>query len=115
MATKLDKDVTRESSVKANDRELLVTLTADQKISMKPKGLGNAQSVSIGIEDVFKLMKPSDEEIPSGVTNSKKPYSDDLMISIGDLRSAFMVADISYETKVLFSKFVREVIYKHKK
>ena len=115
MATKLEKDITRESSVKIDDRELLVTLTADQKIAMKPKGLGNANIVSIDIEDVFKLMKPSeDAEVPTK-DKGKKPYSNDLMISIGELRDQMMVADISYENKVLFSNFVRDIIYKHKK
>lgn len=116
MATKLEKDVTRESTVTVDERELLVTLTADQKIAMKPKGLGNGNIVSIGIEDVFKLMKPNeDAETPQVSGNSKKPYSDNLMISVGELRDLVMIADISYENKVIFSNLVRDVIYKHKK
>ena len=115
MATKLEKDVTRESTVTVDERELLVTLTADQKISMKPKGLGNGNIVSIGIEDIFKLMKPSEGDEVNEFTNTKKSYSDDLMISIGELRDQFMIADMSYENKLLFSTFVRNVIFKHKK
>ena len=32
MATKLEKDITRESLVIVDDKEIVVTLTADQKI-----------------------------------------------------------------------------------
>ena len=39
MATKLDKDITRESSVKIDDREINITLTDKQEIRLKLKGL----------------------------------------------------------------------------
>jgi hypothetical protein len=111
MATKLEKDITRESTVKVEDRELLVTLTADQKVSMKPKGLGVANTLDIGIEELYKSLTPVDneEEAPKA-RGINKSYSDDLMISIGELRAQMMVADISYEDKVMFSNFVRDVI-----
>ena len=54
MATKLDKTLTRESTEEYDERNIMVTMEADQKISMKLKGMKSG-TVSIGIFDLYKL------------------------------------------------------------
>lgn len=56
MATVLDKDLTRETTVKVDEREIQITLTENQTISMKLKGMKSG-SVEIPIGDLYKQLK----------------------------------------------------------
>lgn len=115
MATILDKDLVRECTVKHEDREIVLTLTQDQKISMKLKGLKSGD-VSIGILDLFKQLKgePVVKEkgpisVKSSVVEKGKP-----MISLTDLMSHAMVTHMDYKTKTVLydviSSLTNEVI-----
>jgi hypothetical protein len=107
MATKLEKDLTRESSVSVGGRDLLVTLTAEQKITLKPKGLGNDKAVEISIAELFDNLNGA----ALGGNKGSQRYPDDLLIPIHDLRSAILVSTkLSYEDQVKFSGIVKEVI-----
>jgi hypothetical protein len=71
MATQLTKNLVRESLVKFNDREIIVTLTEDQKISMKEKGLKKGE-VSIDILELYKDLKGvKSEDKPDGPVSIK--------------------------------------------
>ena len=52
MATILVKDVTRESELECNGRKIVVTLTKDQRVSMKLKGMKSG-IVSIGLDELY--------------------------------------------------------------
>jgi uncharacterized protein (DUF885 family) len=60
MATVLNKDLVRESTENFEGREIMVTLTQDQKIQMKLKGMKSGH-VSIDILKLFKQLKGVDE------------------------------------------------------
>jgi hypothetical protein len=55
MATILDKDLIRETTLKHNEREIVVTIGADQKFHFKLKGMKSGV-VSIGIDEVYKQL-----------------------------------------------------------
>ena len=56
MATILDKDLTRETTVKVDDREIQITLTEGQTISMKLKGMKSG-ILEIPIEKLYHQLR----------------------------------------------------------
>lgn len=91
MATILNKNLTRETTINTDDQKMLITLTEDQKIRII-KGKGKkAQVVEISIEKLFNQLM-----------NSGGAASDDVpAISLNDFRSAYLVhGKFDYDTKV---------------
>ena len=113
MATILDKDLTRESTVKITDREIQITITADQKVTMKLKGMKTG-AVEISIEDLYKQLKGDivdEPKLKSVVTDrSQKKHNNDPMISLYDLRSRLNVAAFDYSTTVKFDGIIKDLI-----
>lgn len=115
MATILDKDLTRESTVKYDDREIQVTLTADQKISFKLKGMKSGM-LSIGIDELYKQLKGDDEpavEKPKSGSVSIKKKTDDgssPMISLNRLRSMSLVTHMDFKVKLELEKVICELL-----
>ena len=106
MATILDKDITRVSTIEVDEREVLVTLTADQTISLKLKGLKKGE-VSISIQDLYNQLSGSKQT--AGPSESKKTGKQS--ISLHDLKSRIMVdGQLDYNAKTIFDKILREVI-----
>ena len=124
MATILDKDLTRESTVKYNDREIQVTLTADQKISFKLKGMKSG-ALTIGIEELYGqlfhgspvasigLVKIAEDDVIK--RGGEKTTVDNPMVSLNDLRSDINTAPMPMDTKVLLDSFVVSAIKAFKK
>ena len=129
MATILDKDITRESTVKVDNREIMITLTEDQKISMKLKGMKSG-SVDISIGDLYHQLnggeKPKkilafnneddDEDNKPMVKNDLSSYKGDTkyLISIHEIRAAANVRDFDIETTVKFDTFLSDLIKERK-
>lgn len=129
MATILDKDITRESTVKVDNREIMITLTEDQKISMKLKGMKSG-SVDISIGDLYHQLnggeKPNkilvfnneddDEDNKPMVKNDLSSYKGDTkyLISIHEIRAAANVRDFDIETTVKFDTFLSDLIKERK-
>jgi hypothetical protein len=123
MATILDKDITRETTVKVDDREIQITLTESQNISMKLKGMKSG-TVEIAIGDLYKQLKGDVSEAPKEnksvhVTHEEeddKPMAkNDLsyskgdskyLISLHDIRHAMLVTSMEYEVKLKFEAFL---------
>jgi len=129
MATILNSDLTRESTVEYDSRNIQVTLTAGQKISFKLKGMKSGV-VSIGIEDLYKQLIGSNiqqervEEAPkvvekvSGPTSyiHKEKIDNDLpLINLNDLRSLSAITPMPMESKVLFERIIVKAIDNVKK
>jgi len=129
MATILDKDITRETTIKIDDREIQITLTEDQKIVMKLKGMKSG-SLEIPIEtlyhqlkgDIPKEVKPlsfnhveEDDDKPM-VKNDLSSYKGDskYLISIHDIRHAANVKNFDFNTMVIFDTFLTELIKERK-
>jgi hypothetical protein len=115
MATILDKDLTRESTVKYDDREIQVTLTEDQKITFKLKGMKSGM-LGIGIEELYKQLKGDDEPVvekPKSSSVSVKKRVDDgasPMISLNRLRSMSLVTHMDFKIKLELEKVICELL-----
>lgn len=111
MATILDKDIIRETTVKIDGREILVTLTADQKINLKPKGLKSGD-LNIGILDLYKYLTAPNKKVEEKKDNKPKKVKvsdDDPMINLTRLRSMAMTAKMDFKVKSELDKVIREI------
>lgn len=116
MATKLDKDIIRESTIIINDREIIVTLTSNQEISLKLKGMKSGE-VKIPILQLFKQLTGdvSEEDKPkkkpvSYEHEDKKGSKKNPMISLYDLRSQSAIASLDYPTRAKFDGIIKNLI-----
>lgn len=117
MATKLEKDITRESKVVFEDRNVMITLTADQKIVMKRKGMKSG-AVEIGIEELYCQLAGCEEKAPKkkGGMNvikndePKKGTKGNPMISLYDLRSQNAISTLDVQTMSKFDGIIKNVI-----
>ena len=131
MATILDKDITRETTIRFDEREIQITLTEQQTISMKLKGMKSG-AVEIPIGDLYKQLKGDVVEAPKDSQpisvkheeNDDKPIAkDDLssykgdsrfLISIHDIRHAMLVTSMEYDIKMKFESFLVGLISERK-
>lgn len=123
MATILDKDLQRESTVLANDRNIMVTLGSDQTIKFKLKGMKSGE-VSISIEDLWKQLNgiedtKSEEPKKSLVIETddeidQKSSKDNPMIPLYDIRSRLAISlPAEFISKV--DPILNEFVIEHKK
>jgi hypothetical protein len=117
MATKLDKDLTRETSVKVNEREVILTLKEDQTINFKLKGMKSGH-VGIGINELYSQLTgiesgstPSATETPEAPVKAGKSTN---MISLHDLRHRFNVSGADYETICKVDSVCAELLLERK-
>jgi len=118
MATKLEKNLTRESSVKVEDREILITITADQKVSMRLKGMKTGE-VNIDIEELWHQLNgtSSDDVVPTKSngsvsinTRETKGGKNNPMMSLHDLRSHNAISGLDMVTLVKFESIIKSLI-----
>lgn len=114
MATILDKDLTRESTMKHEEREIMITITQDQQINLKLKGLKSG-SVSIGIDELYKQLKGIEVEVeaPRHIKVSKSSHvktEDNPMISLYELRTENMVGNLDFNSKMILEKIICELL-----
>ena len=130
MATVLDKDIIRETTVKFDDREVQITLTDKQTIYMKLKGMKSG-GLEISIEDLYRQLKgepleavvekkvevedeEEKEEPVNGVDLSGYKGDKKYLISLHDIRHAFNIKPFDMETKVKMDGFFVELINERK-
>ncbi len=110
MATILDKDITRESTVTFADRLVLVTLTADQQISFKLKGMKSG-TLSISIDEIYKQLAGVADADTSIKVEKQKPlviqhrvrggeYDGGPMVPLNKLRSMVLTTKMDLPVKL---------------
>lgn len=119
MATILDKDLTRESTVKYDDREIQVTLTAGQDISFKLKGMKSGV-LTISIEDLYKQLAGVDAESvvqvaklkPVTISNKSKSgeYDGGPMVPLNRLRTVMLTKKMELSSKLELESLLCEVL-----
>ena len=120
MATILDKDITRESTVKYDNREIQITLTEDQQISFKLKGMKSG-ILSIGIEELYKQLVGDDAVEEVKPTKVNKPvtfqtkqrsgdYDGGPMVPLGRLRSMLLVDKMELPMKMKIEENLSELL-----
>lgn len=122
MATKLDKDITRESSIKIDDREINITLTDKQEIKMKLKGMKSGE-LSISIEDLYNQLSGRDvaaveaeaevkpkNNLMSIIRDDSSKDDDSPMINLNDLRSLNAISGFDIATLTKLDGLLAELI-----
>jgi len=85
MATQLSSLIVRESTEQVDERNILVALTEDQRISFRLKGMKSG-TVSIPIKELYDQLANGLSK-PLKVFKKTEPvYSDEPMISLNRLR-----------------------------
>jgi hypothetical protein len=115
MATKLLKNLVRESTETIDSKEILVTLTEDQEIELKIKGT-RGRGETIYIKELYgqlygvdtKDSKPKEGSI--SVTPTKPKRGDNKMISLYDLRSHNAISVLDLATIAKFDQIIKSVI-----
>jgi hypothetical protein len=121
MATKLDKDLVRESTDMIDGKSILATLTADQCIELKLKGVRGA-GLKISLLELHKyLTNPSvpviKEEASEGaivVPAKKDKKFSSKMINLDDLRSENLIGILDLPTKMKFEKLIVDLLKRDK-
>ena len=99
-----------------NDRNIMVTISAEQKIKMKLKSMKSGE-VEISIEELYSLMTNNTNKIEN---TEKKPIvkekgiaiiNDKDLISIHDFRSQYLIStDFDLTTKVKLEAITTKLI-----
>ncbi len=109
--TTLDKDISRESTIKFDGREIQVTLTEDQKVSFKLKGMKSGV-VSIDIEELYKQLigeevvddiKPKAKNNKPIIVQSRKrdgEYDGGPMVPLNRLRTMVLTTKMDLPIKL---------------
>lgn len=108
MATILDKDITRESTIKVSDREIQVTLTDDQKITLKLKGMKSG-IYSIDIGELYAQLAGVEEKAKE-LKIKRFKSTEEPMISLNRLKSLAMVTKMDLKIKIELNNVIRELI-----
>lgn len=124
MATILDKDITRETTVKVDEREIQITLTDRQTIFMKLKGMKTG-GLEISIMDLFNQLKGGEvksepvkeveqSRYKGGIDLSSYKGDDRFLISLHDIRSYILVKAIDFDVKLKFESLLLDLINERK-
>ena len=110
--TKLSKNITRESTHIADEREIIVTLLESQEIELRLKGLKTG-AVKISVAALWEMLNntsPSASQTGKGeatISTAQDWHNDDL-ISISDLQSSLAVEDFEYNVHVRIMKNLKD-------
>lgn len=124
MATILDKDITRETTIVVDGREIQITLTESQKVSMKLKGMKSGIR-EIGISELYNQLGGEAKEVEVKEVKAEvktegmidlSDYRGDskYLISLHDIRHAMLVKPIDLQVKQQFEAFLVELIKERK-
>jgi hypothetical protein len=114
MATILNKDLVRESTVEIGGTPVVVTIQADQSLSFKLKGVRGGDVLNISIADLWEYLggaAPKQEKGSATEIKKTKPKKgDNKMISLYDLRSANAISDLAYADMAKFDGIIVDMI-----
>ena len=116
MATKLEKTVARETTVKRNEREIQIILGQNQTINLKLKGMKSGV-LSIGIGELYDMLsnevvkekEQSNKEKPNEpieITKTPNNKKDGGLVNLNDLRSHFITSKLPYDIKVMIDSTI---------
>lgn len=122
--TILDKDVSRESLIRYDNREIQVTLTTKQTIDFKLKGMKSG-IISIPIEQLYLQLIGKDlveDSVIEKVLPELVPEAGLILSTLGNpmvplytLRTKNLVEAVPLEMKIYFEKIIVEALHTEKK
>ena len=115
MATKLLKNLIRESTETIDGKEISITLTSEQEIQLKLKGRrGDGETIYIKdlYNQLYGLEKSDSNENRGSVSVIRGPNTqgDSKMISLYDLRSHNAISMLDLHTMSKFDQIIKSVI-----
>ena len=115
MATILNKDLVRETTIKSDDKSIVITIKADQSIDLKLKGVRSGDILNIPIVELWEYLGGAvqNEEKPKGVVSIKQSApkkGDNKMISLYDLRSFNAISNLDVTDMMKFDGIIVDVI-----
>lgn len=112
MATKLDKEISRETEVVKDKRNLIVSITPDQTIKLKPKGLrGNNGVVEVSIEEIWNIKTGTKSLIEKAEKREKKINDDDQpVVNLHWLRSQSAISGLPVADIAKFDGIIKNLI-----
>jgi len=116
MATKLDKEIVRETDFIKDGRNINITLTADQKIQLKLKGMKSGGLV-IGIDELYDKLSGTEEKVNKPVVYSRKddgkydqPNVKVTKTVLNDLRSQNAISGLDPTTVAKFDGIIKSLL-----
>ena len=114
MATILNKDLVRETTIKSDDKSIVITIKADQSIDLKLKGVRSGDILNIPIVELWEYLGGAVQEDKSkGAISIKKvapKKGDNKMISLYDLRSFNAISNLDVADMMKFDGIISDVI-----
>jgi len=113
MATILNKDLVRESTVEIGDTPILVTIKADQSVEMRLKGIRGGDILNIPLIELWEYLGGAVDHKKGemvAITKSAPKKGDNKMISLYDLRSANAISGLDYSTMCKFDELIGDMI-----
>lgn len=112
MATILDKDIVRDTTVKIDDKVLQITLTDKQEISFNVKG--SKSTVKITIDELYKQLT-GESEVIKQISEPVKEKSTYPMMSIIDFRALNAISTVDLKTKIHIDSILALLVDRNKK
>jgi hypothetical protein len=113
MPTKLDKEISRETDVIKDKRNLIVSLTPEQTIKLKPKGLrGNNGIVEVSIDELWDS-KSGKKSLVEKVEKKERKQSDDdgqPIVNLYWLRSQSAISGLPVADIAKFDGIIKNLI-----
>ena len=117
MATKLEKDLTRETTILIDGKEIMITISSEQKINLKLKG-NRKGNVEIPIETLYNQLTGRDSEKQSlkkenktlSIKTNNKKDKESPMINLNELRSQNAISMLDLNTMCKFVQIIKNTI-----
>jgi|TARA_R110000868_G_scaffold144804_1_gene364223 hypothetical protein len=116
MATKLDKEIIRETDFIRDDRNVNITLTPEQKIVLKLKGMKSGE-LTIGIDELYDKLSGKDESVKKPVVYTRKddgkyeqPNPKIAKTVLSDLRSQNAISGMDLDFVTKFDSLVKMLL-----
>lgn len=116
MATRLDKEIIRETDVIRDDRNVNISLTPDQKITLKLKGMKSGELI-IGIGELYDKLSGKDETVKKPIVYTRKedgkyeqPNPKIAKTVLADLRSQNAISGMDLDFVTKFDSLVKTLL-----
>lgn len=116
MATKLDKEVVRESDHMRDNRNINITLTPEQTIVLKLKGMKSGE-LSIGIGELYDKLNGTEVVVKKPIVYSRKdddkyeqPNPKVAKTVLNDLRSQSAISGLDAASIAKFDGIIKSLL-----
>jgi hypothetical protein len=120
MATKLDKEIIRETDFIRDDRNVNITLTPEQKIVLKLKGMKSGE-LEISIDELYDKLSGKEESVKKPVVYTRKddgkyeqPNPKIAKTVLSDLRSQNAISGLDVSTVAKFDGIIKSLLDSYK-